>query len=253
MSSLCCSLRSSCSILKKQSLHLSHKGLAMNRYQAMLYHAGKTLTVKARFLPHIKRNNFLPVTRLSQVRYDCNPSVQESCELFSSRSYGDTERCKTTRKVSPNIDISNFVSHGSILSLPQVRKLSQFASQGGFLSPSSRGMHTRTARSKHVIKEELDTEAQYEKLHQQAHGWTIRLANENGYMSWCRNTYIGTVIAVTVNMQAPMIQYANEASIWSYGQKCIMSKNLDTKKANLPIVIAQSYQRGHSNGERGLN
>lgn len=49
--------------------------------------------------------------------------------------------------------------------------------------------------------------------------WAVRLANENGYLSWCRNTYLTTVVAIAMLGQGTtaMAQHAAEGAFFVAG------------------------------------
>ncbi|XP_064603563.1 uncharacterized protein LOC135468983 [Liolophura sinensis] len=55
-------------------------------------------------------------------------------------------------------------------------------------------------------------------------GWVIRLANENGYLSWCRNTYLATVVGVGMWAEGPssIAFHATEGALFLGGLNLVL-------------------------------
>ncbi|KAK7476248.1 hypothetical protein BaRGS_00032524 [Batillaria attramentaria] len=80
----------------------------------------------------------------------------------------------------------------------------QLASQVGLGGESERGRNSDDRRKKEPTPDS---------------GWAVRLANENGYLSWCRNTYLTTVVAIAMLGEGTtaMSQHAAEGAFFVAG------------------------------------
>lgn len=86
---------------------------------------------------------------------------------------------------------------------------------GGSLSAGHFGLRGDRERSKDQEKESDGNQ----KHHTPDSGWAVRLANENGYLSWCRNTYLTTVVAIAMLGEGTtlMSQHAAEGAFFVAG------------------------------------
>ncbi|XP_041353807.1 transmembrane protein 160-like [Gigantopelta aegis] len=62
-----------------------------------------------------------------------------------------------------------------------------------------------------------------EKTSESNLGWSVRLANENGYLSWCRNTYLVTMVGIAMQAEGAfaMSQHAAEVAFLLAGMNLL--------------------------------
>ncbi|KAL5008374.1 hypothetical protein ScPMuIL_013955 [Solemya velum] len=78
--------------------------------------------------------------------------------------------------------------------------------------------------------------------------WACRLANENGYLSWCRNTYLASAVGVAmiVEGQTTMAEYTGDATLliaainmawgtWSFIYNIVVQRK--RVQMSIPIVL----------------
>ncbi|CAH1791897.1 unnamed protein product [Owenia fusiformis] len=74
-------------------------------------------------------------------------------------------------------------------------------------------LEDHVGKSNRDILEDIYEETVYQRSKIQSEGgWMIRLANENGYLSWCRNTYLASAVAVACFSQGSAVPYAPYAA-----------------------------------------